>query len=106
MVQGHVDGVGTVRSPIDTQQGGELEVEVPGELLHYCVVKGSIALDGISLTIAGLDAERLTLAIIPHTAQVTTLGRKSAGDPLNIEVDILAKYVERLLEARFDGAGS
>jgi riboflavin synthase len=100
MVQGHVDGVGTVVDPVDPEAGGELWVEVPPDLAKYCVAKGSIALDGISLTIAALDGVKIMAAIIPHTAQVTTVGEKAAGRPIHIEVDVLAKYVERLLDAR------
>lgn len=101
VVQGHVDAVAEILQPIDPVQGGELWVRLPQDLLHYAVVKGSITLDGISLTIADLQVDRIMLAIIPHTAQVTTLGRLAQGAPLNVEVDILAKYVERMLEARF-----
>lgn len=100
LVQGHVDGVGRVVTPVDPQHGGDWWVTVPGELRRYCVEKGSITLDGVSLTIAGLDGDRLRIAIIPHTAQVTTVGRKRAGDPLHVEVDVIAKYVEQMLAAR------
>jgi riboflavin synthase len=99
-VQGHVDGVATVAAAIDAQQGGMLGVRVPAALQKYCVEKGSIALDGVSLTIAALQADELRIAVIPHTAQATTLGRKRVGDPLHVEVDVLAKYVERLLADR------
>lgn len=101
LVQGHVDAVAEVLVPVDPEQGGEMWVRLPRELLHYAVIKGSITLDGISLTIADLQDDRIMLAIIPHTARITTLGRLSAGSPLNVEVDILAKYVERMLAARF-----
>ncbi|MCB9887844.1 MAG: riboflavin synthase [Planctomycetes bacterium] len=100
MVQGHVDGVGAVVAAIDPEAGGELAVTVPPELQRYCVEKGSITLDGVSLTIAGPPAASVRIAVIPHTAQVTTLGRKRVGDPVHVEVDVLAKYVERLLAAR------
>lgn len=100
IVQGHVDGVAEVREPVDPEQGGEMWVGLPAELAHYAVVKGSITLDGISLTIAAAKDDRIMLAIIPHTAQSTTLGQLSVGAPLNVEVDILAKYVERMLDAR------
>jgi len=96
IVQGHVDGVGRVVAAL--APGGEtLEVEVPDNLLRYCVEKGSIALDGVSLTIAALVGNRLRFAIIPHTATHTTLGEASPGTPVHVEVDVLAKYVERLL---------
>ncbi|MHC4076865.1 MAG: riboflavin synthase [Planctomycetota bacterium] len=96
VVQGHVDGVGTIVTPVPLA-GGELWVRLPRDLLRYCVEKGSITLDGISLTIAGLEDDRIMVAIIPHTAEVTTLGTTPAGGKVNVEVDILAKYVERLL---------
>lgn len=99
IVQGHVDGVGRVLDPVGPD-GGTWRVEVPGDLARYCVEKGSIALDGVSLTVARLDGAELSVAIIPHTATHTTLGAMRAGDPINVEVDVLAKYVERLLAAR------
>ncbi len=99
VVQGHVDGVGEVVTPVPPE-GGELWVRLPTELLRYCVEKGSITVDGVSLTIAGLEGDNIMMAIIPHTAQITTLGTLRAGSKLNIEVDILAKYVERLLAGR------
>jgi riboflavin synthase len=92
-VQGHVDGVGTVRS----FEGERMTIEAPPEILRYVVEKGSIAVDGVSLTIADLDNETFTVALVDHTREVTTLGGLRAGDPLNLEVDILAKYVEKLV---------
>lgn len=91
-VQGHVDGVGRVRRVTD--EG--LEIEAGPEILRYCVEKGSIAVEGVSLTIAALDDETFTVALVPHTREVTTLGRVAEGDELNLEVDMLAKYVEKL----------
>ena len=91
-VQGHVDGVGRVRE----LEGERLMVEAPSEILRYCVEKGSIAVDGVSLTIAALDDETFTVALVAHTLEVTTLGSLQPDDPVNLEVDILAKYVERL----------
>ena len=99
IVQGHVDGVGRVVTPVG-EAGGTWAVEVPTDLARYCVEKGSIALDGVSLTIASLREATLGVAIIPHTATHTTLGHLGVGAPLNVEVDVLAKYVERLLAAR------
>ena len=92
LVQGHVDGVGTIAAPAP-----DLHVTCDPALTRYIVEKGSITVDGISLT--GVDAldDGFTVAIIPHTAAVTTLGHKGAGDPVNLEVDVTAKYVERLL---------
>ncbi len=92
-VQGHVDGVGRVRS----FEGERLTIEAPHEILRYCVEKGSIAVDGVSLTIADLAEDAFTVALVRHTLDMTTLGRLRPGDPVNLEVDILAKYVERLV---------
>jgi riboflavin synthase len=92
-VQGHVDGVGLVRS-LDE---GRLLVEAPGELLRYTVEKGSIAIDGVSLTISALHDDAFEVALVPHTLEVTTLGARKPGDRVNLEVDVLAKYVERLV---------
>lgn len=101
LVQGHIDGVGRVVAAIDRARGGELQVTVPDGLRRYCVEKGSLTLDGVSLTIAGLDRDGVVrIAVIPHTAAVTTLGQRRAGDPLHVEVDVLAKYVETMLAAR------
>jgi riboflavin synthase len=91
-VQGHVDGVGRVRRV--TPEG--LEIEAGPEIIRYCVEKGSIAVEGVSLTIAGLGQTTFTVALVPHTLEVTTLGEAAAGDELNLEVDMLAKYIEKL----------
>ena len=90
VVQGHVDGLGEVVSPAP-----DLVVRTPDT--RYVVEKGSVAVDGVSLTVAGVDDDRFRVAVIPHTAAVTTLGRLTVGDRVNLEFDILAKYVERLL---------
>lgn len=95
IVQGHVDGVGVISSAAP-----DLRVTAPLELLAYVVPKGSITVDGCSLTVVAVTGDGFTVAVIPHTAQVTTLGRKKVGDRVNLEVDIVAKYVERLLEVR------
>lgn len=92
IVQGHVDGVGTI-----AQTPPDLKVILPPELLRYCVTKGSITIDGVSLTIVDVLSDAITAAIIPHTAAVTTLGHKPVGSPVNVEVDVIAKYVERLM---------
>jgi riboflavin synthase len=100
LVQGHVDALASVAGAVDPVLGGDWLVRIPADLLQYCVVKGSITLDGVSLTIAGVEGEVIRIALIPHTTQVTTLGRKPVGALLHVEVDILAKYVERMLAAR------
>jgi riboflavin synthase len=97
IVQGHVDGVGTVRSLEPEGDGMRLVVEAPEELLHYCVEKGSIAVEGVSLTVAGLVEGGFWVALVPHTLSATTLGVVLAGDTVNVEVDVIAKYVERLM---------
>jgi len=99
IVQGHVDGVGTITVVKPEGDGIWMEIAPPLALLPYIAEKGSVAVDGISLTVANvLPDGRFAIALIPHTLAVTTLGRQGVGDPVNIEVDILAKYVERLLE--------
>ncbi len=97
IVQGHVDGVGRVRALRRLGASAELEVEPPGALLRYLVSKGSITVDGISLTVAGLAADAFTVAVIPYTLEQTNLRDARAGDPVNLEADVIAKYVERLL---------
>jgi riboflavin synthase len=96
IVQGHVDGVGHIRS-VSSQP---VWVDAPPEVLRYCVEKGSITLDGISLTVAGLDDAGFAVALVPHTLAATTLGAAKTGDAVNLEVDVLAKYVERLTMGR------
>jgi riboflavin synthase len=93
LVQGHVDAVGEVVEPVP-----DLRVRVPEPLLRYVVEKGSITVDGVSLTVVHPTNDGFTVAVIPHTAEATTLGRREPGDAVNIEVDVTAKYVERLLE--------
>jgi riboflavin synthase len=93
LVQGHVDAVGTVVDPAPA-----LRISMPEDLLRYVVHKGSITIDGTSLTVAAVHQDGFSVAIIPHTADVTTLGRKGPGDPVNLELDVIAKYVESLLE--------
>ena len=96
-VQGHVDGVGRVRSSEPEGDGRRVWIEAAAEVLRYCVEKGSIAVQGVSLTIAELRDDAFAVALIPHTLAETTLGALEAGDPVNLEVDVLAKYVERLV---------
>jgi riboflavin synthase len=92
IVQGHVDGVGEVTAPAP-----ELAVRMPRELLRYVVEKGSMTVDGVSLTVVDVLDDGFTVALIPHTTEVTTLGRRAVGDKVNLEVDVTVKYVERLL---------
>jgi riboflavin synthase len=99
-VQGHVDGVGTVRSAEPEGDGRRIWFDAPPELLRYIVEKGSIAVQGTSLTVADLDDHGFAVALIPHTLAATTLGSIVPDDRVNIEVDVLAKYVERLLAQR------
>jgi riboflavin synthase len=99
-VQGHVDGVGRIRSVEPEGDGQRVWVEASPEILRYCVEKGSIAVDGVSLTVADLDDEGFAVALVPHTLAVTTLGRVATGDEVNLESDVLAKYVEKLTGLR------
>ncbi len=99
IVQGHVDGTGTVASVVEEDGETAISIEAPDDLLLYVVEKGSITVDGVSLTVAGLSESGFTVALIPHTLEVTTLGLRKVGDVVNLEVDIVAKYVERLLKA-------
>jgi len=100
VVQGHVDGVATVRSVSSDGESARVWFDAPGDLLGYVAEKGSVALDGVSLTVSGVDASGFEVVLIPHTREVTTLGAAAPGARVNLEVDVLAKYVERLLEAR------
>jgi len=99
LVQGHVDAVGRVEArEVQPDGSTRLRCSAPPELLRYVVEKGSITVDGVSLTVAGVEADGFTVAVIPHTLAVTTLGVKLPREPVNLEVDVLAKYVERLLD--------
>lgn len=100
IVQGHVDGTGTVRSLVSDEDGVVMAIEAADSLLGYVVEKGSITVDGVSLTVAASSDAGFSVALIPHTLDVTTLGLRNPGDLVNLEVDILAKYVERLLRRR------
>jgi riboflavin synthase len=98
IVQGHVDGVGEITERVELADGStRVAVAAPDTVLRYVVEKGSIAVDGVSLTVAGVDDKAFEFALIPHTATVTTLGIKGPGAPVNLEVDLVAKYVERLM---------
>ena len=100
IVQGHVDGVGTVRAMSQDAAETRLSIAPPDGLMRYVVEKGSITVDGVSLTVALVDGSGFEVALIPHTMAVTTLGALVVSAPVNLEVDILAKYVERLMETR------
>jgi riboflavin synthase len=99
LVQGHVDAVGEIVEPAP-----ELQIRMPAVLLPYVVEKGSVTVDGVSLTVVKPLDDGFTVSVIPHTAEVTTLGRKGRGDLVNLEVDVMAKYAERLIEAQLDRA--
>jgi riboflavin synthase len=101
LVQGHVDGVGEVAAlERDASGGAIVTVRLPEALLRWVVEKGSIAIDGVSLTIAAIHPDAVSIALIPHTLDVTTLGLVAPGDPVNVEIDLIAKYVERLMEGQ------
>ena len=101
LVQGHVDGVGEVTGVRRGQDGGAwMSIRAPRELLRYLVEKGSVCVDGVSLTVAARDERTFSVALIPHTLDVTTLGATRVGDPVNLEVDVIAKYVEALMDGR------
>ena len=100
VVQGHVDAEGEVLVIEQDGGGARVRIRVPPSLHRYVVERGSITVDGVSLTVAELHDDGVTVALIPHTLAVTTLGSATAGDPVNLEVDVIAKYVERLLEGR------
>lgn len=97
IVQGHVDGVGLVRSADREGDGLRVWVETPADVLRYCVEKGSVAVEGVSLTVAELADDAFAVALIPFTLAETTLGALEPGDEVNLEADVLAKYVERLV---------
>src|SRR5205807_128332 len=98
IVQGHVDGVGQIAERAPLADGStRVSIAADDTVLRYVVEKGSIAVDGVSLTVAAVDDKTFDFALIPHTATVTTLGIKGPGDPVNLEVDLVAKYVERLM---------
>ncbi|GAA4611120.1 riboflavin synthase [Actinoallomurus liliacearum] len=99
IVQGHVDGVGRIVSREPGERWEVVTVELPQRLARYVVEKGSITVDGVSLTVVEARDDAFTIALIPTTLELTTLGRKGPGDPVNLEVDVVAKYVERLVTA-------
>jgi riboflavin synthase len=99
-VQGHVDAVGRVRSVEPEGEGRRAWFDAPADVLRYCVEKGSVAVDGVSLTVADVDDEGFAVALVPHTLAVTTLGSLAPGQEVNLEADVLAKYVEKLAGLR------
>jgi riboflavin synthase len=100
LVQGHIDGVGTVAEAIPEGGSTRVRIRPPPHLMPFIAPKGSVAVDGVSLTVNDVDADAFGVNIIPHTASVTTFGRMKPGDPVNIEVDLVARYLARLLDAR------
>jgi len=101
IVQGHVDGVGKLIEfeRIADSENWWLHIEIPSEIEKYTVFKGSISIEGISLTVAKLERNRCTIAIIPHTVELTNLGSLKPGDPVNLEADVIAKYVEKMMKS-------
>ena len=99
VVQGHVDERGTVTARAPEGDADRLRVELPSDLARYVVEKGSITVDGVSLTVTGVGNDWFEFVLIPHTLSTTTLGKRGIGEQVNLEVDVIAKYVERLLEA-------
>lgn len=97
LVSGHVDGVGRIRKIEKIGNDLKIEIEAPEEILKYCIKKGSITVDGISLTIVDILSDSFTVVVIPHTASMTTIGVKKIGDKVNLESDIIAKYVEKFV---------
>ncbi len=104
LVSGHVEGVGKIKQIEQKGDYLQIDIEAPLEILKYCIKKGSIAVDGISLTISELSSSFFTLVIIPHTAKMTTLGTKKVGDRVNLETDIIAKYVEKFVSQMTDSS--
>ena len=100
LVQGHVDGVGRIRKVTRRENAYDLEVEADKSLLAFIAPRGSITIDGISLTVTGVSPTGFSVSIIPHTWDVTTLGAKKASDPVNLEMDLIARYVDRILAVR------
>jgi riboflavin synthase len=100
LVQGHVDGVGTILDRAPSEHWDLVTISLPAQLSRYVVDKGSITVDGVSLTVVAADEDRFNVSLIPETLARTTLGTKAAGDPVNLEVDVIAKHVEKLLNHR------
>jgi len=107
IVQGHVDGTGKFLGldPIPDAKDFWLRIEIPPELARYVIFKGSLSIEGISLTVAKIEGTRVTVAIIPHTIEMTNLRSLKPGDPINLEVDMIAKYVEKMMKGESSGSG-
>ena len=107
IVQGHVDGTGKIMEldPIPDADDYWLRIEIPPELARYVIFKGSLSIEGISLTVARIEGTSVTVAIIPHTVEMTNLKSLKSGDPVNLEVDVIAKYVEKMLRGDSDNSG-
>ena len=100
LVQGHVDGVGVIVERVPSEKWEIVRISLPAELSRYVVEKGSITVDGVSLTVVEAAEDSFTISLIPTTLELTTLGRKGPGEQVNLEVDVVAKYVERMIGAR------
>jgi riboflavin synthase len=97
IVSGHIDGVGTIKAKEENDNAVVVRIAAPAAVMRYIVAKGSVAVDGISLTVVAAGPDWFTVSLIPHTAAVTTLGIKGVGAPVNLEADVIGKYVEKLL---------
>jgi riboflavin synthase len=104
LVTGHIDGVGTVDQRLDEGEWSTFWFRIPGQLTRQMAAKGSVAIDGVSLTLVAVEEERFSVQLIPHTLAVTTLGHRGAGDRVNLETDLLSKYVERQVAAAVQGS--
>ncbi|HEX8817828.1 MAG TPA: riboflavin synthase [Terriglobales bacterium] len=107
IVQGHVDGTGTFLAldPISGTDNFWLRIEIPEELARYVIFKGSLSIEGISLTVAKIEGRRVDVAVIPHTVEMTNLKSLKRGDPVNLEVDMIAKYVEKMMKGNSENSG-
>jgi len=107
IVQGHVDGTGTFLAldPIPDTDNFWLRIEIPADLARYVIFKGSLSIEGISLTVAKIEGTRVDVAIIPHTVEMTNLKSLKRGDPVNLEVDVIAKYVEKMMKGDSENSG-
>jgi len=107
LVQGHVDGTGKFLALEKIRVAGDfwLRIEIPPDLARYVIFKGSLSIEGISLTVARVEGTQVTVAIIPHTAEMTNLRSLKPGDPVNLEVDMIAKYVEKMMKGESEGGG-